>query len=159
MSTFNIEQTLSDLKVGKVPHWVVEHVQLYRASGGREGHLFDARFAGGGEAVPTLLLTTTGRRSGARHTMPLIYGTVDKVYVIIGSKGGAPTQPAWYHNLVAEPRVELQVGTEVFAARARTAQGSERQRLWQHMAVVYPPFLEYQRKTTREIPVVVLERA
>ena len=76
----------------------------------------------------------------------------------MGSKVGAPTQPAWYHNLCAEPRVELQVGTEIFAAMARTAEGAERARLWQHMVTVYPPFADYQAKTGREIPVVVLER-
>ena len=159
MSEFDINETLRELGTGKVPDWITDHLRLYRESGGREGHLFDASFAGGGKAIPTLLLTTTGRRSGARHTMPLIYGEVDDAYVIIGSKGGAPTQPAWYHNLRAEPQVELQVGAEVFAALARVAQGAQRQKLWQHMAALYPPFLEYQNKTAREIPVVVLERA
>ena len=159
MSEFDINETLRELGTGKVPDWITDHLRLYRESGGREGHLFDASFAGGGKAIPTLLLTTTGRRSGARHTMPLIYGAVDDAYVIIGSKGGAPTQPAWYHNLRAEPQVELQVGGEVFAALARVAQGAQRQKLWQHMAALYPPFLEYQNKTAREIPVVVLERA
>ena len=158
MNEFDINETLRELETGKVPDWITDHLRIYRESGGREGHLFDASFAGGGKAIPTLLLTTTGRRSGARHTMPLIYGEVDGVYVIIGSKGGAPTQPAWYHNLRAEPQVELQVGPEVFAAYARVAQGTERTTLWQHMATLYPPFLEYQSKTTRAIPVVVLER-
>ena len=158
MSEFDINETLRELGTGKVPDWITDHLRLYRESGGREGHLFDASFAGGGKAIPTLLLTTTGRRSGARHTMPLIYGEVDDAYVTIGSKGGAPTQPAWYHNLCAEPQVELQVGPEVFVAHARVAHGVERHTLWQHMAALYPPFLEYQSKTTREIPVVVLER-
>ena len=159
MSEFNVDDTVRELTSGQVPAWIVEHLRAYRESGGREGHLFDARFAGGGAAVPTLLLTTRGRRTGRQHTMPLIYGAVDGAYVIIGSKGGAPTQPAWYHNLVAEPRVELQIGTEIFPAQARVAAGEERARLWQHMVALYPPFAEYQGKTTREIPVVVLERA
>jgi len=158
MSELDINETLRELATGQLPDWISEHLRVYRDSGGREGHLFDARFAGGGAAVPTLLLTTVGRHSGKRHTMPLIYGEVDGLYVIIGSKGGAPTQPAWYHNLRAEPRVELQVAEEIFAAVARIAAGAERDRLWQHMAALYPPFLDYQRKTTREIPVVVLER-
>ncbi len=158
MSELDINETLRDLATGRVPDWIAEHLRVYRESGGREGHLFDARFAGGGAAVPTLLLTTRGRRSGQLLTMPLIYGEVGDWYVIIGSKGGAPSQPGWYHNLVAEPRVEVQVGTEIFAATARTAHGAERLRLWQHMATQYPPFLDYQAKTSREIPVVVLER-
>jgi deazaflavin-dependent oxidoreductase (nitroreductase family) len=158
MSERDINETLRDLATGRVPDWIADHLRVYRESGGREGHLFDARFAGGGQAVPTLLLTTIGRRSRKPHTMPLIYGTVDGAYVIIGSKGGAPTQPAWYHNLCAEPRVELQVGAEFFAATARTATGLEREPLWRHMAAVYPPFLDYQAKTTREIPVVVMTR-
>ena len=158
MSEFDVKETVRELESGKVPDWISDHLRVYRESGGRDGHLFDASFAGGGKAVPTLLLTTIGRRSGARHTMPLIYGTVDERYVIIGSKGGAETQPAWYHNLVATPAVELQIATEVFAARARVAHDPERAPLWRHMATVYPPFVEYQRNTTRQIPVVVLER-
>ncbi len=158
MSEFDANAPLRGLETGKVPDWITEHLRVYRESGGREGHLFDTSFAGGGKAIPTLLLTTVGRRSAAHHTMPLIYGEVDGKYVIIGSKGGAPSQAAWYHNLCAQPQVELQVGPEVFAARARTAQGAERASLWQHMATLYPPFLEYQAKTSREIPVVVLER-
>lgn len=159
MSEFDINQPLQGLETGKVPNWISEHLRVYRESGGRQGHLFDTSFAGGGTAIPTLLLTTVGRRSGASHTMPLIYGEVDGKYVIIGSKGGAPTQAAWYLNLCAQAQVELQVGPEVFAARARTAQGAERASLWQHMAALYPPFLDYQNKTSREIPVVVLERS
>ena len=158
MSELDIDETLRDLASGRLPDWIGDHLRVYRESGGREGHLFDASFAGGGAAVPTLLLTTIGRRSGKPHTMPLIYGEMGGVYVIIGSKGGAPTQPAWFHNLCAEPHVELQVGPEIFNAIARTAAGAEREQLWQYMASVYPPFLDYQVKTTREIPVVVLER-
>lgn len=158
MSKADINENLRELAAGKLPDWIADHLKVYRESGGREGHLFDARFAGGGAAVPTLLLTTTGRRSGARHTMPLIYGEFDGRYVIIGSKGGAPTQPAWYHNLCTTPRVELQVGPEIFAADARTAAGAERADLWRRMVEVYPPFADYQTKTTREIPVVVMER-
>ena len=159
MSDFDSSEPLRGLEIGKVPDWISEHLRIYRESGGRQGHLFDTSFAGGGTAVPTLLLTTVGRRSGASHTMPLIYGEVDGKYVLIGSKGGAPTQPAWYHNLCAQAQVELQVGPEVFAARARTAQGAERTSLWQHMVALYPPFLEYRHKTSREIPVVVVERS
>jgi proline iminopeptidase len=108
--------------------------------------------------VPTLLLTTAGRRSGQPITMPLIYGEVGGKYVVVASKGGAPTHPGWYLNLVAQPAVEVQVRADRFRATARTATGEERARLWQTMAAIYPPYNAYQAKTQREIPVVVLER-
>ena len=91
--------------------------------------------------------------------MPLIYGERDGVYVVIGSKGGAPAHPAWYLNLSAEANVEVQVKADRFAARARTATGDERAALWDLMVGVYAPYTEYQARTEREIPVVVLERS
>jgi deazaflavin-dependent oxidoreductase (nitroreductase family) len=127
------------------------NVPLYRLSGGRIGSK-----VGDG---PVLLLTTTGRKSGEQRTAPLIYGRDGDAYVIVASKGGAPQHPAWYLNLDAEPQVELQVKDEVFAARARTASGDERGRLWQQMAGIWPAYDDYAKKTDREIPVVVLERA
>jgi deazaflavin-dependent oxidoreductase (nitroreductase family) len=109
--------------------------------------------------VQTLLLTTTGRRSGRSLMLPLIYGTHGDHYVIVASKGGHPQHPGWYVNLVAEPAVQVQVGGERFTARARTASGDERAALWDQMAEIWPPYNEYQTKTGREIPVVVLEHA
>jgi len=158
MGEFNVDRTVRELEGGKVPDWITEHLRIYLQSGGREGHDWDATFAGGRNPTPCLVLTTRGRRSGQPRPMPLIYGKADDAYVVIGSKGGAPTQPAWYWNLRAEPRVELQVATERFAARARIAEGEERERLWAMMVEVYPPYREYQSKTDRQIPVVVLER-
>ncbi len=131
--------------------WMVEHMQTYLATDGEEGHVW--------RGVPTLLLTTTGRRSGRSLMLPLIYGTHDGHYVVVASKGGNPQHPGWYVNLVAEPTVQVQVGAERFAARARTASGDERAALWDQMAEIWPPYNEYQTKTEREIPVVVLERA
>ena len=90
--------------------------------------------------------------------MPLIYGKTDKGYVIVASKGGAPNHPGWYLNLVTHPEVEVQVEADRFRAKARTATGTERTDLWKKMAVIYPPYDEYQAKTSREIPVIVLER-
>jgi proline iminopeptidase len=90
--------------------------------------------------------------------MPLIYGETEGGYVVIASKGGAATHPGWYLNLVAHPEVEVQVGAERCRAKARTATGAERAALWKKMAAIYPPYNEYQAKTSREIPVVVLER-
>jgi deazaflavin-dependent oxidoreductase (nitroreductase family) len=108
--------------------------------------------------VTTLLLTTTGRRSGQSRTTPLIYGRDGERYVVVASRGGAPTHPAWYDNLVAQPAVQVQVMADRFTARARTATPAERPALWKTMAAIWPPYDDYQARTTREIPVVVLER-
>lgn len=105
-----------------------------------------------------LLLTTTGAKSNQPHTTPVAYSTDGERLVIIASKGGAPTNPDWYHNLVANPLVTVELGTERFQARASVATGEERERLYAQHAALMPGFAEYQRKTTRQIPVVVLER-
>jgi len=108
MSKFDVDQGNRDLEeAGKPPAWVTEHLRMYRESGGAEGHLFDATIAGVPGPVPCLLLTTIGRRSGEKHTSPLFYTTAGDAYVIIGSKGGADTQPGWYLNLRANPIVEV----------------------------------------------------
>jgi proline iminopeptidase len=147
------EYTIPD----NLPGWIAKHLRLYLESGGAEGHIWDSAPFGGPGPVPTLLLTTTGRRSGRPQIMPLIYGETDGGYVVIASKGGAPTHPAWYMNLTAEPEVDVQIATEQYRAKARTATGQERADLWQHMLAIYPPYEAYQEKTEREIPVVVLE--
>ena len=159
MSKFDVDQGNRDLEeIGKPPAWVAEHLRNYRESGGAEGHLFDATVAGVPGLVPCLLLTTIGRRSGEKRTSPLFYGTAGDAYVIIGSKGGADTQPGWYLNLRANPVVEVQVGREQFTAHARVATGKEREQLWEQMAQMASPYRDYQKKTKREIPVVVLEK-
>jgi deazaflavin-dependent oxidoreductase (nitroreductase family) len=107
--------------------------------------------------VPSLLLTTTGRKSGEKFIFPLYYGKTGDSYIVVASKGGAPQHPGWYRNLGANPDVDVQVGTQKFKARARTAAGEERTRLWQEALKFWPPYAEYQRKTEREIPVVVLD--
>jgi deazaflavin-dependent oxidoreductase (nitroreductase family) len=129
-----------------------EHVQRYRKTGGEVGH----RWKRGSKI---LLLTTKDRKSGELRTKPLIYEEDGDHYVIVASKGGAPEHPGWYRNLEKEPNVELQVLDEVFPARARTAEGEERQRLWELVNQQWPDYDSYQTKTDREIPVVVLERA
>jgi deazaflavin-dependent oxidoreductase (nitroreductase family) len=149
---------MTDIEIPEgMPKWMADHVRQYVGSGGVEGHMWDSSSVGGPGLLPTLLLTTTGRRSGKTRTMPLIYGESGGSYVIVASKGGAPKHPAWYLNLDALPEVGVQVGTERFTAKARTASGAERQRLWAQMAGIYPPYLDYQNKTDREIPVVVLD--
>ena len=104
------------------------------------------------------MLTTIGRRSGEKRTSPMFYGTAGDAYVIIGSKGGADTHPGWYLNLRANPVVEVQVGRERFTVHARVATGKEREHLWEQMAQLAPPYRDYQKKTKRELPVVVLEK-
>ena len=128
-----------------------EHVRRYRETGGAVGHIWR-------RGSKILLLTTKGRRTGEPRTTPLIYEDADGAYVIVASKGGAPEHPGWYRNLVKNPDVEVQVRDEVFRARARTAEGEERERLWRRAAQQWPDYDAYQRKTDREIPVVVLER-
>ena len=128
-----------------------EHVRRYRETGGEVGYIWNG--------APTLLLTTAGRRSGAERTTPLIYGEDGDAYVVIASQGGRPRHPGWYFNLAENPRVELQIKDERFPALARTAVDAERERLWALMAAIWPHYDDYQAKTERKIPVVVLERA
>jgi deazaflavin-dependent oxidoreductase (nitroreductase family) len=127
-----------------------EHVRRYVETGGEVGYMWNG--------VPTLILTTTGRISGQQRSMPLIFGEDNGRYIIVASKGGAPEHPAWYRNLVAHPEVEVQVRADKFKARARTATQEEKPALWKLMASIWPPYDEYQKKTRREIPVVILER-
>ena len=138
--------------------WIRDHLQRYLDSNGADGHMWDSSSIGGPGPVPTLLLTTTSRRSGQRQILPLIYGEFDGKYVVVASKGGAPKHPGWYRNLVTQPEVSVQVIAEQFQAKARTAIGGERAALWEKMAAIYPPYNDYQARTKREIPVVVLER-
>lgn len=107
---------------------------------------------------PLLVLATHGARSGERRETPLVYTRDGDRLVVIASKGGAPTHPAWYHNLVADPMVTVEVGSESFEARAVVAQGDERRRLYDAQAAMMPAFTEYEAKTEREIPVVLLEK-
>lgn len=131
--------------------WVNEHIQKYVETDGAEGHEWRP-------GVHTLLLTTKGRRSGELRRTALIYQPSGDDYVVVASQGGKPTHPAWYLNLAEEPVVDVQVAADRFQARARTAGPEERDRLWTLMNEVWPAYAEYQQKTDREIPVVVLER-
>ena len=126
-----------------------EHVRRYRETDGQEGHDW--------QGSQVLLLTTVGRKSGEERTTPLLYGRAGDDYLIVASKGGAPEPPAWYLNLQANPEVELQVWGDRFKARARTASAEEKPELWKTMVGHWPAYDEYQEKTDRDIPVVVLE--
>ena len=133
-----------------LPDWAQEHMRNYLATDGADGHIW--------RGVPTLLLTTTGSKSGVERMLPLIYGTDGDEYIIIASKGGYQDHPAWYANLVAQPQVHVQVAADKFSATARTITDDRRQKLWDVMAEIWPPYIEYQEKTDRQIPVVVLTR-
>jgi proline iminopeptidase len=128
-----------------------EHVRRYRETDGEVGHIWK-------EGSTILLLTTTGRRTGRETTTPLIYGLDGDTPVIVASKGGAPEHPGWFENLVKSPEVGVQIGGDRFGARARVAEGEERERLWERMNEIWPHYDEYATRTDRVIPVVVLER-
>jgi deazaflavin-dependent oxidoreductase (nitroreductase family) len=130
--------------------WVAKHIDNYVKTGGADGHMW--------RGVPTLLLTTRGRVSGKLRRTALIYGQDGDNYILVASMGGSPKHPQWYLNLVANPEVEVQIKDEVFTARARTATPEEKPRLWQQMVELFPNYNEYQKKTTRDIPVIILER-
>jgi deazaflavin-dependent oxidoreductase (nitroreductase family) len=141
-----------------LPKWMIDHANQYISIGGKEGHMYKVTPPGYSEmSVPSLLLTTTGRKSGEKFTFPLFYGETGNSYIIVASKGGAPEHPGWYRNLLAHPEVEVQVGTKKLKAKARTATGEERTRLWKKGLEFWPPYADYQKKTDREIPVVVLD--
>ena len=136
--------------------WIAEHIKLYRTDP-EKAHMWDSTPVGGPGLLPTLLLTTRGRKSGEPRALPLIYGDVGNSYVVIASKGGMPKHPLWYMNLEAHPECEVQVGAKQQRARARVAAGKEREQLWRQMVEIYPPYADYQKATERIIPVVVLE--
>jgi len=130
--------------------WVASHIHDYVETDGRSGHLW--------RGVPTLLLTTRGRKSGLRRRTALIYGKDGDNYVVVASRGGHAKHPAWYLNLVEDPLVDVQVGADKFSARAHTATAEEKARLWPLMVSIWPAYDDYQAKTERDIPVVVLTR-
>jgi deazaflavin-dependent oxidoreductase (nitroreductase family) len=141
----------------ELPDWIKNHLSRYVATDGADGYLWDASIGGGKGMVPTLLLTTTGRKSGRVLTLPLIFGRSGANYVVVASKGGAPAHPAWYLNLEAKPEVQVQVKAEKFTALAHTSDAEERAKLWPTMVEIYGPYAQYQTKTARQIPVVVLK--
>lgn len=129
-----------------------EHIERYEATDGAEGFVWR-------NGTTILLLHTEGRKTGKDHTHALIFREVDGKYLVVASKGGAPEAPDWYLNLQAHPEVTVQIKGESFAAVARDATPEEKPAMWQQMVEVWPDYDNYQKKTDREIPVVVLERA
>jgi deazaflavin-dependent oxidoreductase (nitroreductase family) len=127
-----------------------EHVRVYRESSGERGYHW--------RGTTILLLSTRGRTSGEPRTTPLIHRTDGERWVVVASKGGAPAHPAWFENLQADPDCTIEVGAEAIPVRASVAEGEERTRLWSLMSEVWPAYDDYQAKTSRQIPVVVLSR-
>jgi deazaflavin-dependent oxidoreductase (nitroreductase family) len=129
--------------------WVAEHTRRYVETGGKDGYLW--------RGVPTLVLITTGTKTKRLRRNALIFGRDGDAYVVVASYGGSPTHPSWYKNLVAEPNVTIQVGPDVMKAKARTATPAEKKRLWPQMTEIWPAYDDYQAKTDRDIPVVIIE--
>ena len=129
--------------------WNKRIIEEFRANGGKVG----GQFAG----APLLLLHTTGAKTGQARVNPMMYLADGNDHVVFASKAGAPTNPDWYHNLVANPRASIEVGDQTFNVVARVAEGETRERLWSRQKELYPGFADYEAKTTRQIPVVILE--
>lgn len=130
--------------------WNQQITEEFRANGGKVSGRFEGR--------PLLLLHHRGARTGTERVNPLAYRPLDRgAMAVFASKAGAPTNPDWYHNVRANPEVEVEVGTETIRARARVAQGDERDRIWEAQAAEIPTFAEYQERSGRTIPVVILE--
>lgn len=131
--------------------FVANHIKTYVATDGEDGHIW--------QGVPCLLLTTTGRKSGSQRRCALIYGTDGNDYIVVASRGGDANHPLWYKNMLDEPVVTLQVKGDVFQATASTvAEGTDRDRLWNAMAAIWPDYNTYAEKTDRRIPLVRLAR-
>lgn len=128
-----------------------EIIKEFRANGGKVGGQF--------EGAPLLLLHTVGAKTGQQRVNPMMYQQVSGGYAVFASKGGAPTNPDWYHNVRAHPRVKAEIGTQTVELAAREAHGEERERIWSAQKAAYPGFADYERKTSRQIPVIILEPA
>jgi deazaflavin-dependent oxidoreductase (nitroreductase family) len=131
-------------------NWNRQTIEEFRANGGKVGGIWEGR--------PLLLLTTTGGKSGRHYTTPTMYLRDGDRLLVFASKGGAPSHPDWYHNLLAHPEVTVEVGHETYQAIATPLTGEERDRLYAKQSELYPQFADYQKRTTRKIPVIALER-
>jgi deazaflavin-dependent oxidoreductase (nitroreductase family) len=134
-----------------VSDWNSKIIEEFRANGGKVGGPF--------EGAPLLLLHTTGAKSGQQRVNPVMYQQVPGGYAVFASKGGAPVNPDWYHNLLAHPDVQAEIGTRTVDLVARVAESEERERIWAAQKAANPGFGDYERKTSRQIPVIVLEPA
>jgi deazaflavin-dependent oxidoreductase (nitroreductase family) len=137
--------------VAEMSDWNSKIIEEFRANEGKVGGQF--------EGAPLLLLHTVGARTGQQRVNPMMYQQVADGYAVFASKAGAPTNPDWYYNLLAQPRVEAEIGTETVELLARVAADEEREQIWTAQKAAYPGFADYEQKTTRQIPVIILELA
>ena len=136
--------------------WISEHLDDYLTSGGTRGHIFDVSAVGGREMTTHCLIRCVGRKSGKVYVRPLIYGNFGGEIVIVASKGGADTHPGWYLNIRDSDTIGVQIATQAFEATWREPEAEERHQVWAYMAHLYPPYITYQRSTSRQIPLVML---
>lgn len=134
----------------EVDDWNTKIIEEFRANGGKVGGQF--------EGAPMLIMHTTGAKSGKERVIPVMYQVAGDHFAVFASKAGAPSHPDWYHNLVAHPDITVEVGSDTVAVSARVTKGDERQEIWTRQKKDYPQFAGYEEATTREIPVVLLER-
>lgn len=137
-------------------NFTAEHLATYLESGGTRGHILDVTSVGGREITTHCLVRYRGRTSGRVYVKPLIYGNVGGEIVVVASKGGADTHPEWYLNIVAAPTVDVQIATQAFEATWREPEGTERHNVWEYMCHLFPPYISYQRSTSRHIPLLML---
>jgi deazaflavin-dependent oxidoreductase (nitroreductase family) len=137
-------------------NWTSEHLKDYLTSGGARGHILDLRAVGGHAVTTHCLIKCVGRKSAKVYVKPLIYGNVGGEIVIVASKGGADTHPAWYLNILDSNKIDVQIATQAFEATWREPDSEERHQVWAYMAHLYPPYLTYQQSTSRQIPLVML---
>jgi len=137
--------------------WMSEHLAMYLDSGGARGHIVDLSSVGGREITTHCLIKYAGRKSRTVYVKPLIYGNVGGEIVIVASKGGADEHPEWYLNIVASDTIGVQIATQAFEATWREPEGAERHDVWAYMSHLYPPYIAYQRSTSRHIPLVMLK--
>ena len=158
MVTERVKEDVNQVESGTLPQWITDHVRDYLETGGKSGHYMDMTEFGGDGEQACLLMTTIGRKTGKSYIIPVIYGIAGSNYIVVGSLGGSDKHPSWVHNLMANPVIEVQVGSETFTARATLTTGTERERLWELLTEMYPPYKDYQARTTREFPVFSLSR-
>lgn len=135
--------------------FMAEHLATYLESGGTRGHILDLTSVGGREITTHCLVRYRGRTSGRVYVKPLIYGNVGGEIVVVASKGGADTHPEWYLNIIAGQTVDVQIATQAFEATWHEPEGTERHNVWEYMCHLFPPYINYQRSTSRRIPLLM----
>lgn len=152
----NDKVTMTEVERSRLD-WAKQHIATYVGSGGAQGHILDLREVGGFVFSPTLLLRTTGRKSGETRINPVMYGFIHGQVVTVASKGGADVHPAWYLNMQGQDTVDFQIATQAFRASWREPQGAEREEIFDFIIKVFPPYGDYRRIAKREIPLIMMQ--